>query len=208
MTTLKARKPLTETAVANTAQSSKNVLALSDDMTVEAFLELKCDEVINDLRRHGKQLIDRLREEFDEGAASIRSLVVKSSSEVKKICIVLKCIGGPHLGQKFRLEPQTDDGEDLFKMGRSTGKHFKEKGVSLYKDKEISTTHAKIEIRNGQLFLLDMDSTNGTQLNGEDVERMKPMKLSGGDVITMGSSELKVEITDFDDLENVDSVSI
>ncbi|RYH11933.1 hypothetical protein EON65_38475 [archaeon] len=41
----------------------------------------------------------------------------------------------------YRLQ---DDGEDVFKMGRSTGKLFKEKGVSLYKDKEISTTHAKV----------------------------------------------------------------
>ena len=31
-------------------------------------------------------------------------------------------------------------------MGRSTGKLFKEKGVSLYKDKEISTTHAKVQM--------------------------------------------------------------
>lgn len=60
----------------------------------------------------------------------------------------------------------TQSGEDIFRMGRSTGKAFKEKGVSLYKDKEISTTHAKIELRNGQAFLIDADSTNGTLLNG------------------------------------------
>lgn len=115
-----------------------------------------------------------------------------------KLCIILKCISGPHLGQKFRLEATTvsfitiftqfcnysiqQNGEDVFKIGRSTGKLFKEKGVSLYKDKEISTTHAKvfkltvclslsdvdalqIEFRNGQVFLVDVESTNGTQLN-------------------------------------------
>ena len=45
---------------------------------------------------------------------------------------------------------------------------------------EISTTHAKIETRNGQVFLIDVRSTNGTQLNGEDIEPQAPVKLSDG----------------------------
>jgi hypothetical protein len=79
--------------------------------------------------------------------------------------VILKCVAGPHIGQKFRLESPPGTTEDEFKMGRSTGRHFKEKGVSLYKDKEISTTHAKIEFKNGCVFLIDAKSTNGTQLN-------------------------------------------
>ena len=42
--------------------------------------------------------------------------------------------------------------EDVFKIGRSTGRLFKEKGVSLYKDKEISTTHAKVKKINFDYF--------------------------------------------------------
>lgn len=206
MTTLKARKPLAETT--DSAASAKNVISISDDMTVEAFLELKCDDIIKDLYRHGDQLIDRLREEFDESSASVRDIMAKSSSDAKKLCVTLKCIDGPHLGQKFRLEPLRENGEDVFKMGRSTGRLFKEKGVSLYKDKEISTTHAKIELRNGQVFLIDVQSTNGTQLNGVIVEALAPLRLKDGDHIIMGSSELKVIVTDFDDLENVESVSL
>lgn len=95
------------------------------------------------------------------------------------------------------LSPSQPNGEDFFKMGRSTGRLFREKGVSLYKDKEISTTHAKIDMRNGQVFLVDMASTNGTQLNGgEDLDAHSPVLLKNGDIITMGSTELLVTISD------------
>ena len=84
----------------------------------------------------------------------------------------------------------------LFIIYYRIGKAIKEKGVSLYKDKEISTSHAKIEIRNGLPFLVDTRSTNGTQLNNEDVEVLVPYRLQSGDVISMGSTELRVQILD------------
>jgi hypothetical protein len=96
-----------------------------------------------DLRQHGNVLIDKLRQEYEDGAKEIKQLILESSS-TKKMCVTLKCIAGAHLGQKFRLEPANENGEDVFKMGRSTGRLFREKGVSLYKDKEISTTHARV----------------------------------------------------------------
>ena len=51
-------------------------------------------------------------------------------------------------------------------------------------------------------------STNGTQVNGEDLEPQAPVKLKEGDVVFMGSTEVKVSISDFDDLENVEEVSV
>jgi pSer/pThr/pTyr-binding forkhead associated (FHA) protein len=97
------------------------------------------------------------------------------------------------------LEASPDLSDDVFKIGRSTGRLFKEKGVSLYKDKEISTTHSKIELRNGQAFLIDANSTNGTCLNNELMEALAPLRLKDGDVITLGSTELLVNITDMED---------
>ena len=108
--------------------------------------------------------------------------------------MILKVLAGPHIGQRFRLEQTASASEDVFKVGRSSGKEFKEKGVSLYKDKEISTSHAKIEIRNNLPFLLDTRSTNGSQLNNEDVETLVPYRLESGDIISLGSSKLRVQI--------------
>jgi len=187
-----SRKPLAETN-----QSAKSG---SDDMTVEQFLEAQCDSILDDLRQHSANLIEQLKKEFAEGAKSITLMMATEHGESrqKKLCVTLKVASGPHLGQKFRLEPSTADGEDVFKIGRSTGKAFKEKGLSLYKDKEISTSHAKIDVRNGQAFLMDTKSTNGTSLNGDDVEPNLPFRLKTGDVISLGGTELQVTISDID----------
>ena len=169
-------------------------------MTVEQFLEAQCEAIIEDLKAHSAALVDRLRLEYADGVKSITGMMASTSEERRRrLCVTLKVGTGAHLGQKFRLEPGTDSGEDVFKIGRSTGKAFKEKGVSLYKDKEISTSHAKIDIRNGQAFFIDTKSTNGSSLNGVDVEPDVPIRLKSGDVISIGGSELHVTVAEQDD---------
>ena len=178
----------------------------SSNLTVEQFLNNQCDIIIADLQAHAQSLISQLKKEYEDGSEQLKSLLVSSSSSAKRLCVTLRCTSGAHSGQRFRLEPNTESGEDNFKMGRSTGKLFKEKGVSLYKDKEISTTHAKIEVKNGQAFLTDNRSTNGTILNGVEMEPLVPIRLKEGDIILMGSTELHVQVTDMDDDENFASV--
>jgi hypothetical protein len=114
-------------------------------ITVEQYLTRHCDIIISDLRQHGADVIARLRDDYELGEKGVQKLLAASLSS-RPLIVTLKCIGGAHIGQKFRLETATSSGEDSFKVGRSTGRHFKEKGVSLYKDKEISTTHAKVRI--------------------------------------------------------------
>ena len=219
MTTMKSRSALATLDKVNnnitninnnntsSSSSSSNSNSNNDNsLTVEQFLTNQCDIIIADLQAHAQTLISQLKNEFQEGSEQLKSLLVSSSSKAKRLCVTLRCTEGAHSGQRFRLEPTTDNGEDSFKMGRSTGKLFKEKGVSLYKDKEISTTHAKIEVKNGQVFLTDNRSTNGTILNGVEIERLVPIRLKESDIIIMGTTELHVQITDVEDELNFASV--
>lgn len=64
--------------------------------------------------------------------------------EQQRLCVQLKVTKGPHMGQRFQLELPVGKMEGDFKIGRSNGRAFKERGVSLYKDNETSSSHAKV----------------------------------------------------------------
>jgi hypothetical protein len=118
-------------------------------------------------------------------------------AEKKKQNLLLNCISGPYLGQSFSLTPKTELGADIFYLGRNPGFHFQESGIKLYNDAEISKLHVQIELKHGDVFLMDMKSSNGTLLNGIKMNPLVPMQLNEGDVIKMGITELKVCTTDF-----------
>ncbi len=59
-------------------------------------------------------------------------------------------------------------------------------------DTFCSQEHALVTHRDGQWWLEDRDSSNGTRLNGEPVR--EPVVLSSGDVIGVGRLELRVEL--------------
>lgn len=56
-------------------------------------------------------------------------------------------------------------------------------------DPLASKRHVAIQVVNGKLMLVDLNSTNGTTVNGKPV---KQHSITGGDVIGMGSTALKV----------------
>jgi hypothetical protein len=57
-------------------------------------------------------------------------------------------------------------------------------------DDYVSSRHAAIVWRDGQLVLSDLDSTNGTQVN--DVRVVEPVELNPGDIVSIGTHRLKV----------------
>jgi len=58
-------------------------------------------------------------------------------------------------------------------------------------DPLVSREHARIEAHPGQAILIDLDSTNGTLIDGRKVSGRVP--LQGGNVITLGNTSLRFE---------------
>jgi ABC-type multidrug transport system ATPase subunit/pSer/pThr/pTyr-binding forkhead associated (FHA) protein len=81
-----------------------------------------------------------------------------------------------------------ESGGAVLRIGRAPGN-----AVWTPDDRVVSAQHAKVVRLEGRYLLLDLDSTNGTYLNGQRVERAA---LADGDVIGLGhhGPELRVEV--------------
>jgi pSer/pThr/pTyr-binding forkhead associated (FHA) protein len=72
-------------------------------------------------------------------------------------------------------------------IGRAGDNH-----LAIDADEFASVHHAKIEPRRDGVWVTDLDSTNGTFVNGVKVTR--PRKLSPGDVIRVGETDLRYDL--------------
>ena len=89
--------------------------------------------------------------------------------------VTLRVVDGADRGQSFnRLDPP-------FTIGREEGN-----GVQL-NDERISRYHAKIQFDKDRLILTDLESTNGTRVNGEQIQ-IRVLKF--GDIIQIGKTML------------------
>ncbi len=72
-------------------------------------------------------------------------------------------------------------GEGVTSIGRTTDNQ-----ISFPDDSNISRYHAEIEVRNGEYVLIDLQSSNGTMVNGRPISR--ETYLRPGDVIVLGGT--------------------
>lgn len=72
-------------------------------------------------------------------------------------------------------------------FGRAAGND-----IRLEQDTFASGHHARFEVRDDGLWVVDAGSTNGTFVNGERVGA--PQRLERGDVVRLGETELEVEL--------------
>jgi pSer/pThr/pTyr-binding forkhead associated (FHA) protein len=86
----------------------------------------------------------------------------------------LRILNGSLENQEIELTP------DPMTIGRASACNIR------IADAGVSSKHAKIWCEDGEYFLMDLGSTNGTFVNDRDVDREK---LSDGDVITFGMTK-------------------
>jgi hypothetical protein len=63
-------------------------------------------------------------------------------------------------------------------------------GITLSGDTFVSQVHARVFDRDGDLFVEDLGSTNGTSVNGQRVT--EPTRLRRGDRVQIGRAEIEV----------------
>ena len=61
----------------------------------------------------------------------------------------------------------------------------------VLKDPEVSRRHARLDTQNGTVFLRDLESSNGTYLNGRRLEQTIEVRV--GDEIDVGNTRIVVE---------------
>jgi hypothetical protein len=103
-------------------------------------------------------------------------------------------ISQPKLGRLVvAASPVLDDGADFaldsipLTIGRSD-----ENDLVLTGDEFASSRHARIEPRRDGVWVHDLRSTNGTFVNGVQIDR--PRRLAPGDVVRVGETELRFDV--------------
>ena len=90
---------------------------------------------------------------------------------------MLRCTGGPLEGETFAIE---DDGVYI---GRDASL-----STIVVADNRISKRHVRIVPKNGKVWAIDQNSTNGTFLQSSGGQRITEVQLKSGDVLILGDS--------------------
>ena len=152
-------------------------------MTVRESLEAKRDAVIAKILERCQDNQDALRQQLAEARneyaeqqktrASVGGEASESSTPPKPVSftVTFTATAGPYEGKTFTVTPRAKHTKTHeVKIGRSTTKPFKTKGVSLPKDDEVSTTHAKLKVQDGAVYYEDAGSSNGSWIDSGEGE--------------------------------------
>jgi hypothetical protein len=87
-------------------------------------------------------------------------------------------------------------GRDSYTLGRSAGSQAIVPDVDLdtygAQDQGISRLHAEIRMDETGVHVVDLDSVNGTLINGKRIEPQEPKEIHNKDIIQLGNMQLQV----------------
>jgi hypothetical protein len=108
----------------------------------------------------------------------LRAAAREPGAELGRIVIVASPAGEPPAGAVFGLDAVTTLGRDV-------------NNTIVVEDPFISAEHAALTFRGRAWYIEDLGSTNGTFVNGSQVESVEP--LGFGDEIQLGQVRLRLE---------------
>ncbi len=113
--------------------------------------------------------------DWDEEATVVgHKNVLKAVLEMKRQRAYVIVIAGPNVGKMFPLDGTHD-------VGRGGDASI------VLTDTEISRRHARLSVEGSNVFVADLESTNGTFVNGQPVNRQL---LQDGDKIQVGTTTI------------------
>ncbi len=119
---------------------------------------------------------------FDGGSTQILDRIIPESGELKRIPTLI-IMNGVDTGKIFRLTKPS------MALGRESGTEI------CVNDNAVSRKHCLFVCSTSSIMLIDLQSSNGTLLNGNRIEREQ---LKNGDKIKIGQTVLRFEIADLD----------
>lgn len=102
----------------------------------------------------------------------------------------LMVISGNEENKKFNLYIQ-ELHEKVINKYDIDSQIFKDPNNIHLDDNLISPNHAKIIRKNSRFYIKDNNSTSGTYVNGKRISNINEVLLNNGDIITLGTTQLK-----------------
>lgn len=147
---------------------SLNVVILALRVAAAVLLYLFLAGIVVVMWRDWRATARQIQDVRDSGARTLGRLVVLGSGETELVP-----------GQSFPLSVATG-------LGRSLSNSV------VIQDTFASAEHALLSLRNGRWWLQDLDSKNGTKLNGERLNAAAIV--ATGDEIGIGAVRLRIEL--------------
>ncbi len=159
---------------------SSNGTFVNDQKIEEPFPLFAGDRI----RLYVAELLFTTADATDRDAAQKTGRLIKPTSNMNTTCS-LTATNGPQEGQTFALLL-----EDV-KIGRATTNATWE---IMLQDPSVSRPHARLVRTKGIWAIFDLDSSNGTAVNGSPVKGETGYPLTDGDTLRLGGSILLFRI--------------